>query len=339
MGNHVPVFDFLARRSGRVLLDVRSPGEYAQGHIPGAIAFPLFTDEERARVGTFYKQKGPEAALELGLKYVGPKMAGFVRKARELAPERRLAVHCWRGGQRSQSVAWLLRQAGFDVVTLEGGYKAFRRYVLDSFDKNDWQIRVVGGKTGTGKTRILRALGALGEQIVDLEHLARHKGSAFGAIGEDPQPTVEQFENDLYNALSRLDPSQRTWIENESRSIGRVYVPEGFWARIKAAPLFNVEIPDEARIRNLLSDYAAADPADLKAAFLKIDKKLGGQHLKTALEALERGDFAAAARVALRYYDKTYQHGLDNNRSADIRLLTFEHGNPEKIAVFLQQIA
>ena len=122
MENRVPVPDFLARRSGCVLLDVRSPGEYAQGHIPGAVTFPLFSDEERARVGTFYKQKGPEAALELGLKYAGPKMAGFVRKARELAPGRRLAVHCWRGGQRSQSVAWLLRQAGFEVMTLEGGY-------------------------------------------------------------------------------------------------------------------------------------------------------------------------------------------------------------------------
>ena len=196
----------------------------------------------------------------------------------------------------------------------------------------------IGGKTGTGKTKILRALGALGEQIIDLEYLARHKGSAFGAIGEAPQPTVEQFENDLYDALSQLDPAQRAWIENESRSIGRVFIPEGFWAKMKAAPLFNVEIPEEARLQNLLDDYASADPADLKAAFLKIDKKLGGQHLKAALEALENGDFAVAARVALRYYDKTYQHGLENNISPDIRLLAFEHGSPEKIAGFLQQI-
>lgn len=338
MENRLSAPEFLAERDRRVLLDVRSPGEYAQGHIPGAVSFPLFTDEERVRVGTLYKQNGKESALELGLGIVGPKMADFVQKARALAPEKRLAVHCWRGGQRSQSMAWLLRQAGFDVVTLEGGYKAYRQYVLDNIGNWKLDILVVGGKTGTGKTKILRALQAMGEQIIDLEQMAHHKGSAFGFIGEAPQPTVEQFENDLFEAISRLDPARRVWIENESRSIGRVYIPDGFWKKMKSTPLLNIEIPDEARIQNLLADYVLTDKTDLEAAFRKIDKKLGGQHLKAAIEALYRDDFATAARIALRYYDKTYQHCLDTNPSPDIRNLTFGDGDPEIIARFLKTI-
>ncbi len=338
MENHLPPAEFLTARAARVLLDVRSPGEYAQGHMPGAVSFPLFSDEERAQVGTFYKQKSKEAALELGLEIVGPKMAGFVRRAGELAPKRRLAVHCWRGGQRSGSMAWLLRQAGFDVVTLEGGYKNYRRHVLEGFGNWNLKIMVVGGRTGTGKTKILHALRDLGEQIIDLEKLAHHKGSAFGFIGETQQPTAEQFENDLFDALLGLDPARRVWIENESRSIGRVYIPVNFWAKMKNAPLLNIEIPEEARIQNLLTDYVFADKTDLETAFRKIDKKLGGQHLKAALEALEHGDFATAAQIALHYYDKTYQHCLDTNPSPDIRQLKFEHGDPEKIARILVEM-
>lgn len=332
MDNRLDIADFLRESSSRVLLDVRSPGEYAQGHIPGAVSFPLFSDEERALVGTCYKQQGKEQALELGLELVGPKMAGFIRQARQLAPDRRLAVHCWRGGQRSGSMAWLFRQAGFEVATLDGGYKKYRRYVLDGFQEIQLDMRVVGGRTGSGKTKILKELALLGEQIVDLEGLAHHKGSAFGSIGEIAQPTVEQFENDLFQALSALDPQRQVWIENESRSIGRVYIPAPFWEKMRASTLFNVQIPETARIDNLLQDYVLTDKSELEAAFLRIDKKLGGQHLKAALEALRADDFATAARIALHYYDKTYQHGLENNPSSDIRLLEYAHGDPADIA-------
>ena len=337
MQTTLPPLEFLAAQAaGRVVLDVRSPGEYANGHIPGALSFPLFTDEERAAVGTAYKQKSKEVAMELGLEYVGPKMADFVRQAKKLAPHRQLAVHCWRGGQRSGSMAWLLRQAGFDVVTLEGGYKNYRRAVLDGFAAVKFPLLILGGRTGTGKTKILWALQSLGEQVLDLERLANHKGSAFGFIGEPPQPKVEQFENDLSQALQKFDLSRRIWVENESRSIGRIYVPDDFWAQMKAAPLLHLEIPQEARIQNLLDDYVLTDKDDLRAAFLKIEKKLGGQHLKTALEALDRDDFASAAGIALGYYDKTYQHGLNTNQSPDIQVLKFEHGNPLQIAEALK---
>ncbi len=333
MESHIAPAEFLTARDNCVVLDVRSPGEYVQGHIPGAYSFPLFSDEERAQVGTLYKQQGKEEAMLLGLKIVGPKMERFVREARKLAPNRRLAVHCWRGGQRSRSMAWLFRQSGFEVVTLEGGYKNYRRHVLESFEQMSLRMIVIGGQTGTGKTKILRELQRLGEQIIDLEALAHHKGSAFGAIGELPQPTVEQFENDLFERMLQVDSSRRVWLENESRSIGRVFIPDGFWKHFKASPLFNIEVPLECRIKNLVDDYTGFSSGELEAAFQKIERKLGGQHLKSAVEALQAGDYAAAAAVALQYYDKTYRFGLENNTSPDIRMLRFEHADFPKIAL------
>ena len=334
----IDVSSFLAAQSDRVVLDVRSPGEYTHGHIPGALSFPLFTDDERALVGTCYKNKGPEAALHLGLELVGPKMAGFVEHAQKLAPHRKLAVHCWRGGKRSQSMSWLLRMAGFDVVTLVGGYKAYRQYVRDQFEQLPVSLLVLGGKTGSGKTKILHAMERLGAQVIDLERLAHHKGSAFGTIGELPQPTVEQFENTFYQALAALDFSKPVWVENESRSIGRVFIPDAFWAKIKSAPLFNIEVPDEARIQNLVSDYVGVDKDALREAFHKIDRKLGGQHLKAAMEALDCDDFATAARIALQYYDKTYNYCLEQSTSPIIHRIAFEFGDPERIAQALLEM-
>ncbi len=338
MENRLSPTEFLAERADRVVLDVRSPAEYAHGYIPNALSFPLFSDEERAAVGTMYKQVGKDEAMELGLRFVGPKMEQFVKQAKLLAPHRRLAIHCWRGGQRSGSMAWLFRQAGFDVVTLEGGYKAYRHLVLQGLEKADLNLVVLGGRTGSGKTKILHALRDLGEQIIDLEGLAHHKGSAFGFIGEAPQPTVEQFENELFESTLALQTSRRVWVENESRSIGRIYIPQGFFSKMKDSPLVNVEITEEARITNLLADYVLSDRRELEQAFQKIATKLGGQHLKTALEALEQGDFAAAARIALVYYDKTYQHGLDTRPSTDIRQLEFEHGDAREIAQVLAHL-
>ena len=176
------------------LLDVRSPAEFEQGHIPGAINVALFTNEERARVGTIYKTQGKDEAVLEGLRIVGPKMASIVEQALELAPERKLKVHCWRGGMRSGSVGWLLRQAGFSVEVLNGGYKAYRQKVLQEL-ANPFNFVVVGGPTGSGKTHVLKALQNSGEQVIDLEGLAHHRGSAFGHMGLEEQPSSEYFEN------------------------------------------------------------------------------------------------------------------------------------------------
>ena len=332
------ILDLLEKRGTCPLLDVRSPGEYAHGHIPGAISFPLFSDVERAEVGTLYKQDGKEIAMEVGLRIVGPKLATFVKEAKALAPERKVMLHCWRGGQRSGSMAWLLRQAGLEVETLPGGYKAYRHLVQESFESTALKLVVLGGETGSGKTKILHELVAVGEQIIDLEGLANHKGSAFGFIGEQPQPTVEQFENELFERILALDVSKRVWVENESHSIGRIFIPEAFWTKMRAAPLLIIKIPDDARIENLLEDYVLTDKTDLEVAFQKISKKLGGQNLKIALEALECNDFAAAAKIALWYYDKTYQHGIETSKSPNLKQIAFDHGKPGEIALELTKL-
>jgi len=304
----------------RVVLDVRTPAEYEAGHIPGAISFPLFTNEERVIIGTLYKQVNPEAAFLKGLDFVGPKMSSFVSEAQKFSVTKKLCLHCWRGGKRSGSMAWLLRSAGYNVTVIPGGYKGYRRMCRNAFNSKAYPLRMLGGRTGCGKTVILHEI-AKQEQIVDLEGLANHKGSAFGALGELPQPTVEQFENNLYHVLSQQDLSRPIWLENESRSIGRVFIPDGFWKQIKAAPLINIERTFDERVQILVDVYAGHKPADLLRSFENIRKRLGGQHVKAAAVALEKNDFTTAAAIALRYYDKAYQYMLDNNPSPEITML------------------
>ena len=300
-------------RNDRVLLDVRSPAEYAAGHIPGALNLPLFTDEERARVGTIYKQIGSEEATLIGLDLVGLKMGDLVRDAQLLAPDKKVLVHCWRGGKRSGSLSWLLEMTGFDVAVLTGGYKAYRQYIYKALESPRSYI-VLGGRTGCGKTEILKSLATMGEQVIDLEGLSHHKGSAFGWIGEEPQPTTEQFENQLFEIFRNLDPTRRIWIENESRKIGTGYLPEAFWRAMKNAPLINLSAPLGERLRHLVAVYSDENKQDLLHSFNKIAKKLGDK-VRPAMEAIEAGEYTKAAEIALYYYDKTYQFGLENTSS------------------------
>jgi tRNA 2-selenouridine synthase len=292
----------------RVLLDVRTPAEYAAGHIPAALNLPLFSDEERIVVGTLYKQQSPDKAFLKGLEYAGARMPQYVKQARQLAPQGKVVVHCWRGGQRSGSLAWLLAFSGMDVLILQGGYKAYRQYIHQQFEQTKLRLIVLGGQTGSAKTKTLHELAAQGEQIIDLEQIARHKGSAFGALGEETQPTVEQFENDLYAIFAQLDPERRVWIENENRGIGRVFMPQGFWEQFRQSPLLDVTIPFHERMEFLVQTYANFPEEELRTAFLTIERRLGGQNLKAALVALAEKDYQTAATIALRYYDKSYVH-------------------------------
>ena len=266
---------FLERAAHWPVLDVRSPREYTAGHLPGAHCFPLFDDRERAQVGTTYKQIGAHEALLVGLELVGPKMRSLVEQARHLAPTKEVLVHCWRGGMRSESVAWLLATAGFTAHTLEGGYKAYRNHALESFRKIP-QLVALGGATGSGKTAVLRALQARGEQVINLEALAHHRGSAFGGIGQTPQPTTEQFQNDLHHVWQQLDPRVRVWIEDESFSIGQVKLPIELWNAMRARPLVLLEVPRAARIQRLVQEYGSLDRLELERAVVTIQKRLGG---------------------------------------------------------------
>lgn len=302
--------DFLQASQRLPIIDVRSPGEYSHAHIPGAINIPLFSNDERVKVGTCYKQQGRDAAVRLGLEMVGPKLALFVKKADLIAPQREVLVHCWRGGMRSGSFAWLLRTAGFRVSTLDGGYKAYRNHVLESFGRPQ-NITILGGQTGSGKTDILRALAEMGEQVIDLEGIAHHKGSAYGAIGQTPQPSSEQFENLLHQQWVSLDPKRRVWLEDESRHIGGCFIPLAFWQQMQQPTEFVfVDLPKALRIQRLVREYACYDHTLLQAATERIKKRLGGQHYKAAIEALQRHDYATVADISLNYYDKAYLYEL-----------------------------
>jgi tRNA 2-selenouridine synthase len=331
--------DLLQLPPDRALLDVRTPAEYAQGHVPGALNLPLFSDEERAEVGTLYKQASPERAFLRGLDLAGAKLSGYVREAVRLAPGRQLAVHCWRGGQRSGSMAALLSFAGFDVQVVQGGYKAYRQLVQHEIANRSYRYVVLGGRTGSGKTLILNELAKLGEQVVDLEGMARHKGSAFGALGEAPQPTVEQFENELLATLDKFDPQRRVWVENESRSIGRVFLHEGFFAKIKSGPLVSLEVPFEERVRYLVHGYANFPKEELLGSLEKITKRMGGQHVKAAREAFESGDVEAATSIVLTYYDKTYDHSTSLGDFSQRLFMEVEKIEPGRVAGQLLQFA
>ncbi len=312
MQRPLSISEFLQDSVQKPVFDVRSPAEFEKGHIPGASNIPLFTNEERALVGTKYKNAGKDPAVLLGLEIVGPKLADFVRQAKALAPGKKVLVHCWRGGMRSSSFAWLLNTAGFEATTLHQGYKAYRRHVLRSFE-NRYQLLVLGGETGSGKTDILAQIAARGEQVIDLEALAHHRGSSFGALGQHPQPGVEVFENIFSHQLLLLDPSRRIWLEDESKSIGRVFIPDAFWMQMKTAPLIRVNVPKAARVARLVKEYGQFPKADLEAAVLRIQKRIGGLAYKQCIEALALGELATVADITLDYYDKAYNFNKEKN--------------------------
>ena len=311
--NCLTPIDFL--NAPGVILDVRSPSEYAQGHLPGAISFPLFTNEERAEVGICYKQAGRDAAVELGFAIAGPKFAQFIATAKDLSPDRRVRVHCWRGGMRSEGVSWVLRMAGFEVTVLQGGYKAFRRWVLASFEQPK-SILILGGMTGTGKTEILHHLVQLGAQVLDLEGLASHRGSSFGALGLPPQPTNEQFENEIAVRWSQIEANQPVWIEAESKRIGLCRVPEQLFQQMDQAAVLEIVRPQSERLAVLVEVYGAIDREALVIATERIRRRLGGLRTQQAIDLIQAGNLTDAFELILAYYDKTYTYDLQRRNVA-----------------------
>ena len=324
----LPVDDFL--RSGGLLpsaggeharrappiLDVRAPCEFAQGHVPGAISMPLFSDEERAEVGTLYKHAGHDAAVERGLEIVTTKgWEDLLANVPQLDEGDDVLVYCFRGGMRSGSVAWLLSQAPLNVHTLEGGYKRFRRWAMESWEACDRPITIVGGPTGSGKTDVLHALrDDLAAQVLDLEGEANHRGSIFGALGRPAQPTNEQYENALALQWRGFAPARPVFIEDESHNVGKCGVPRGLWRRMRAAEarVLRLDVPHEARVDKLVREYGCYEPRLIADCVRGLTKKLGHakvDELCAMLEAESPPRLAEVADFLLGgYYDEMYAY-------------------------------
>lgn len=329
MVQKVTIEEFLEIAKQFPVLDVRSPGEYQHAHIPGAYSLPLFTDEERKVVGTAYKQQSRHAAIKIGLDYFGVKMRKMVEEVEEIVKARfkgnksimmpvpppgsgggSVLVHCWRGGMRSAGVAWLLDLYGFKVYTLAGGYKVYRKWVRDQFEK-EYKLNVIGGYTGSAKTMVLRKLGEQRFPLVDLEALANHKGSAFGGMDEVTQPRQEMFENLLAKSLHE-NASAEIFIEDESQRIGLLQIPNSLWATMRKSPVYFLEIPFEERLLYITEEYGKYDKEKLVNAIIRIQKRLGGLETKTAINYLLEDNHKECFSILLKYYDKYYMKGLHN---------------------------
>jgi tRNA 2-selenouridine synthase len=298
------------------VFDVRSPSEYAHAHIPNAISLPIFTDEQRAEIGTSYKKQSVQDAIKIGLKHFGAELNNYiamVEKHCKSYGNNTIVVHCWRGGMRSAAMAWLLDFYGFEVILIEGGYKAYRNFVLKNLAL-PLNYKVLGGFTGSGKTEVLQELKSRGEAVIDLENIASHKGSSFGALGMLPQVSQEQFENNLLEELipyykivgDELVQEKCIWIENESQRIGLVNIPKPMFNQLASSPLIVLQIPFEQRLAFIVEQYGIFSKEELSHAISRIQKKLGGLETKNALQFLEEGNLKDCFSLLLMYYDREY---------------------------------
>ncbi|MDI9320516.1 MAG: tRNA 2-selenouridine(34) synthase MnmH [Phycisphaerales bacterium] len=334
------VDEFYKQSKNALIIDVRSPIEFFKGHLPNAINIPLFEDTERAEIGTLYKQQGKDTAVTRGLEIVSPKMVAFVNHVKTLSKNKKVFVYCFRGGMRSNSFAWLMNTAGLDACILIGGYKAFRHYVLGSFEHLR-KIVLLGGKTGSGKTDILKQLHLHALQTLDLEKIAHHKGSAFGAINESKQNPQQIFDHELFEELFSLHPNKWIVFEDESQTIGFNKLPHPLWLQMKTAPIVKIEIPFELRVQKLVDDYSTTNIAALKDCVLKISEKLGPTNTKKCLQHLDAHELADVASLSLLYYDKAYEH-LYKNKTQPITLLesdTIDAAvNAQKVKKVIEQL-
>ena len=320
----ININEFLELAKKHVVIDVRSPSEYAHAHIPNAHSMPLFTDEERKVVGTTYKQASREKAIKFGLDYFGPKMRKMVEEIETLSKvsnsephtSKIILIHCWRGGMRSGAVSWLLDLYGFQIFTLEGGYKGYRNWILQQFEK-PYNFKIIGGFTGSGKTPLLYGLRKNGQEIIDLEGLANHKGSALGGLGQNPQPSQEMFENLLGTELSKYDETTPIFLEDESQRIGNMQIPMAMWHNMRRGSVYFMDIPFEERLEYLTVEYGKHNKTDLVNAIMRIQKRLGGLETKNAINYLLENDFKESFRILLKYYDKWYEKGLYNRENPE----------------------
>ena len=331
----ISIDQFLSLSKDHPVFDVRSLAEFLHAHITSAYSLPLFNDEERKIVGTTYKQQSRQQAIKVGLDFFGVKMRKMVEEVEEIISNRQKAIsknvqlpianciliYCWRGGMRSTALAWLLDLYGYKVYTLTGGYKAFRNWVLQQFEKHCY-LKILGGYTGSGKTILIEELRRLGHPVINLEALANHKGSAFGALGEKLQPSQEMFENLLaLELLSKASPIgtdlNGIWLEDESQRIGSLNIPKSIWGKMRKSPVYFIDIPFEQRLDYLVRTYGTLKKEDLVNAIIRIQKRLGGLETKNAINYLLENNIEECFSILLKYYDKCYTKGLYNRINPD----------------------
>ena len=303
------------------IIDVRSPAEFAEDHIPGAINCPVLDNEQRIEVGTLYKQVSPFEAKKIGAALVSENIARHLRTHFLDRPKTwKPLIYCWRGGDRSGSMSIIFRAIGWQAGHLAGGYKAWRSHVITRLEElpGQFQFKIIAGATGSAKTRILQAIGEAGEQILDLEALASHKGSVLGVLPEQPQPSQKWFETELMQTLQSLDPSRPVYVEAESRKIGNLHLPQALIERMRSSECLNIEASIDARVDFLLRDY---DYFLTRQEFLI--RRLEALHTLQSRETLNRweqliqaGEWSALVRELLElHYDPLYRGSQNRNFS------------------------
>ncbi len=300
------------------LIDVRSPSEYYKGHMPNSINIPLFDNDERAIIGTFYKKEGRKKAVIEGLQFLEKKIEflldnlfmyidSFKTIPNKNNNELFIRIYCSRGGMRSQSIAWLLEKYKLNPITLDGGYKIYRRWVLDSFSKK-LNIVVIGGKTGTGKTRLLSLLEKYKYQTIDLEGFACHRGSTFGGLGMKEQPSNEKFENIIAEKINSFKFSNNIFVEAESANIGKCKIPHEFFNQMKHSRRIEILRSESNRLDELINTYSVFKKEELQESVLRIKKRLGPQRTKIALESINKEKWDLVCKSVLDYYDRCYEY-------------------------------
>ncbi len=319
------------------LIDARSESEFKQGHIPGALNHPILNDTERKKVGICYKREGKEAAISLGYKLVEHKFDDKLKAVQKDISFNPALVYCWRGGLRSKIFTDVLQRGGLSIRRLENGYKAYRQWALKTL-KKPYPIIVLGGATGTGKTEVLHLLKERGEQVLDLEGLANHKGSAFGGIGMPEQPTNEQFENELALKFHRFDQSRPIWVENESRHLGKVKLPDHLYTLLREAKVIVIQQPLQIRIDRIIKEYAVLPQESLIASIQALKKRLGHKRMTDAITHLKNGEDASWIALMLQYYDKMYDYGNSLRENHKLYPISIKNNAPDyNIELILNQ--
>ncbi|MDA1118467.1 MAG: tRNA 2-selenouridine(34) synthase MnmH [Proteobacteria bacterium] len=329
------------------ILDARSPAEFAEDHVPGALSLPVLDDAERAQVGTIYKQVGTFQARRLGAALVARNIARHLEDALADQPRGwRPLVYCWRGGKRSAALAHVLREVGWDAHTLEGGYRAYRRSVLEQLATlpRAMRFRVVHGATGSGKSRLLRALAGAGAQVLDLEDLAAHRGSVLGELPGRPQPTQKMFESRLYAALAALDRARPVYVEGESRKIGQRQVPQTLIETMRTSECVLLEAGTASRVALLMEEYRHffVDAAGLGAQLDCLLRMHGRERVESWKALAAEGAWEAlVARLLEEHYDPAYRRSAQHNfpRLPQARVLQVAAGDEATFAAIARELA